>query len=261
MPPRAGAEAAGVTVDEWNRLNTEYGTVKNDPTKKAAWLKAHPNMSAGWEASGKVKDASAAIQQLAPTEPNWYDTGRATAVSKYGEKTVALAESYNNMTKAQRSAWIKANPAKYAQVKAVNGLLFAGKPGPAQRGTGYPRAARQPPQRFGESAVALAESYNAMSAAERVTWRKANAAKYAQVKAVNAVLFAYKNNSGNGSGYSGNDSGYSGSGSGYWRMYPAGVKVGLVSAAMAAAVAAVAVMLRRCRRAHRARPARRPGRV
>jgi hypothetical protein len=132
---QAGAKAAGVSVEEWDRRNAEWGSIKGDKAKEAAFLKKYPTQQAGWDASGKVKDASSAIQQLAPPGPKSegalraekYDANRAQAVTKFSEKSVALAETYNAMPKAQRTAWIKANSQLYTNVvKPINQMLFAG---------------------------------------------------------------------------------------------------------------------------------------
>ena len=43
----AGAKAAGVSVEEWDRRNAEWGTVKGDKAKEAAFLKKHPKHESG----------------------------------------------------------------------------------------------------------------------------------------------------------------------------------------------------------------------
>ena len=141
-------------------------------------------MKAGWAASGKIKDASAAIQQLAPTEKTWYDTGRAAAVTKYSEAQVAQAEAFNDMTDAQQSAWINANPGKYTTIKAINKLIFKDKPATAGKvatattgAGGYTEGRANAVARFGESDVALAETVNDMEKAKKSAWIKANPAK------------------------------------------------------------------------------------
>lgn len=218
----ASAKAAGVTADEWKRLQSERFAIKESGDEDAlkAWDAAHPNMKAGWSAADAVRKQYPIIDKFNPKTETAYDKNRTAAAKKYGETAVGWAEEYNAIKdKAKRSAWIKANPDKYEAVRMVNDVLFANAASSGTTGGTSAASAlnQQAIAKFGADILQLSAAYGAAKEAGTLdAWKKANAANYARLKKYwdwkyNRTPVSYGGGSyGGGGGYSGG--GYRGGG-------------------------------------------------
>ena len=135
----AAAKAAGLTLDAWKALNNAYFELPEDSAERRAFLKLHPELQDGWDASTEAKTkAGAEYQQVyqpdKKTEAETAGTRKVTvgaalqkavddnklyqkeAGQRFGTDILDLNSAYGGMTDAEKRAYKTQFPDEYARL-------------------------------------------------------------------------------------------------------------------------------------------------